>query len=92
MKVRKKPVEVDAWPVRDLCDAGNNNWKSLPEAILEAYDRGEILFLLHPRRLRIQTIEGWMDGNIDDYIICGVQRELYPIKPDIFAETYEVLP
>ena len=27
--------------------------------------------------------------DIDDWIIQGVQKELYPCKPDIFAATYE---
>lgn len=30
-----------------------------------------------------------MIGTEGDWIIRGVQGELYPCKPDIFAETYE---
>lgn len=30
-----------------------------------------------------------MKANKGDYIIKGVQGELYPCKPDIFYETYE---
>lgn len=26
-----------------------------------------------------------------DWIICGIQGELYPCKPDIFAATYEAV-
>lgn len=26
---------------------------------------------------------------VGDWIICGVQGEFYPCKPDIFAATYE---
>ncbi len=37
----------------------------------------------------IDTLEGQMRADIDDWIIKGVKGEFYPCKPDIFAETYE---
>lgn len=37
----------------------------------------------------IKTLEGEMTGNYGDYIIKGVQGEIYPCKPDIFHATYE---
>ena len=40
--------------------------------------------------LNIVTLEGVMRIDWDDYIIQGVQGELYPCKPDIFAATYEL--
>jgi hypothetical protein len=39
--------------------------------------------------LAIPTLEGLMIGGEGDWIIKGVQGELYPCKPDIFAATYE---
>jgi hypothetical protein len=39
--------------------------------------------------LTIPTLEGDHRANIGDWIIKGVKGEFYPIKPDIFAETYE---
>ncbi len=39
--------------------------------------------------LVIRTLEGDMRAEIGDYIIRGVQGEIYPCKPDIFAATYE---
>ena len=38
----------------------------------------------------IKTLEGIMRGNCGDYIIKGVQGEVYPCKPDIFEMTYEI--
>jgi hypothetical protein len=38
----------------------------------------------------IKTLEGIMRGNCGDYIIKGVQEEIYPCKPDIFEMTYEL--
>lgn len=37
----------------------------------------------------IDTLEGQMVGSPGDWIIQGVQGEMYPCKPEIFAETYE---
>lgn len=37
----------------------------------------------------IETLEGWHEVGIGDWIICGVKGEMYPCKPDIFAATYD---
>ena len=39
--------------------------------------------------VEIETLEGTMRADLGDWIIRGVQGELYPCKPDIFAATYE---
>jgi hypothetical protein len=39
--------------------------------------------------LYIDTLEGDMLANVDDYIIKGVAGEFYACKPEIFALTYE---
>lgn len=37
----------------------------------------------------IHTLEGNMRGNPLDFVIRGVNGEIYPCKPDIFEATYE---
>lgn len=39
----------------------------------------------------IRTLEGQIFANPGDYIIKGINGELYPCKPDIFNKTYEKL-
>lgn len=39
--------------------------------------------------LHIETLEGRMHVSQGDWVICGTSNELYPCKPDIFAEVYE---
>ena len=40
----------------------------------------------------IETREGRLYGYVDqDFIIRGVRGEIYPIKKDIFYETYELI-
>ena len=36
-------------------------------------------------------MEGVHHVSVGDYVIKGVRGELYPCKPDIFEETYEVI-
>jgi len=40
-------------------------------------------------RLTVRTLEGPVTATPGDWIIQGVQGELYPCKPDIFEQTYE---
>lgn len=42
--------------------------------------------------LAIDTLEGTMRSDANDWIICGVQGEFYPCKPDIFEVTYTAEP
>lgn len=39
--------------------------------------------------VEISTLEGVMTASPGDYIVRGVQGEFYPVKPDIFHQTYE---
>jgi len=40
-------------------------------------------------RVGIETREGTLIGLPGEYLIEGIQGELYPCKPDIFHKTYE---
>jgi len=42
-------------------------------------------------KITIETLEGDMTASVGDFIIRGVQGELYPCKPDIFEKTYELV-
>mgnify|MGYP000043644925 CR=1 FL=1 len=41
------------------------------------------------RHALIKTLEGVMRVDEGDWIILGIENEIYPCKPDIFAKTYE---
>ena len=43
------------------------------------------------REMDIPTLEGVMHASIGDFIITGVNGEMYPCKPDIFEKTYELV-
>lgn len=84
-RYRKKPVTIEAvqWdgtvegstPIIDwvLAGGGTARWLDLDATAW----------------INIDTPEGTMRAGADDYIVRGVQGEFYPVKPDIFAATYE---
>lgn len=84
---RKKPVVIEAYQVQpddEMTRPLPPMWlvramSSSSPSVLPGADGG----------LVIQTIEGMMRADVGDWIIRGVQGELYPCKPDIFAATYE---
>lgn len=77
-KFRKKPVVIDAIQYRGDNSADIVAFFDAPEAVQPI--EGAIL---------IMTLEGTMRADVGDWIIKGVQHELYPCKPEIFAATYE---
>lgn len=86
-KYRKKPVVIEAFKWM-----GGHDQTEDPEWIVEAIKEGEVWFIGSGSErvaLQIETLEGVMTANRGDYIIRGIQGEIYPCKPDIFEATYE---
>ncbi|MCM3704047.1 hypothetical protein, partial [Paenibacillus macerans] len=83
-KYRKKPVVIDAFKW-----TGGPDQTEDPEWIVEAIRGGVVWFYTEERGtfMQIKTLEGVMQANSGDYIIKGVQGEIYPCKPDIFEAT-----
>ena len=97
-KYRKKPVVVEALQLRwddwsEMCDHANvgklEDGKAqgtfLNDDMHPTLDWTEVLGLLIP------TLEGLMIACENDYVIRGIQDELYSCKPDIFEATYELV-
>ena len=87
-RYRKKPVEVEAFQIQ--WDTMDRRW--YPTWFDDAVARGVVYQKANPDypvECTIRTLEGEMDANLGDYIIKGVNGELYPCKPDIFEKTYE---
>jgi len=96
MKYRKRPVEIEAFQMTKERRASNEDW---PEWLHKAWqkpwdEKGAISSEDFPNssgndRLVIQTLEGVHNVSWGDFIIQGVDGELYPCKPDIFDRTYK---
>jgi len=86
MRARKKPVEVECirydppnncHEVWDFCGW---DWKDHDPS--DCGRHAEVL---------LETYNGFVPAHPGDYIIRGVEGELYPCDADIFAKTYEVV-
>lgn len=86
MRAQKKPVIIDYEVFEDTTDCFMNLQDNLGiDPLRVSYHNPEQPFL------KIETLEGIMIANVGDYIIKGVRGELYPCKPDIFKETYDLI-
>lgn len=39
----------------------------------------------------VKTLEGNMEGKADDFLIIGIEQEMYPCAKSVFLKTYEVV-
>ena len=76
-KYRKLPVVIDAF--RWMIDEVPDWWKSAKGITINVDTESAF----------IPTLEGTHEAKVGDYIIRGIDGELYPCKPDIFKRTYE---
>ena len=92
MKYRKLPIVVEAFQYDgDL--KGSDGKYYVPDWAVKAFEEGQIHYEwidadTMPSELFVKTLEGKMHVSVGDYVIQGVNGEIYPCKPDIFEKTY----
>lgn len=88
-KFRKRPIVIEAM---QLPPSGED---ATEELITFLNSMGSTKRNRHWRwvfvGVTIKTLEGWMVGNWEDWVIKGVEGEFYPCKASIFEATYEAL-
>ena len=89
MKFRKKPVVIEAFKYDDAFINLSNEY--VPKWAESAHTNGIIYFkeIGNTQVMMIKTLEGEVVASIGDYIIKGINGEIYPCKPDIFEKTYD---
>tara|TARA_B110000483_G_C17937342_1_gene443207 strand:- start:434 stop:730 length:297 start_codon:yes stop_codon:yes gene_type:complete len=95
-KFRKKPVVIEAFQITSLTRNDNKDWPVWLSKAWQKENNEEGAFYpvqdkVNGERLAIQTLEGMQWVSMNDYIIKGVENEIYPCKPDIFEKTYDVV-
>ncbi len=78
---------VEAWQL-PMSDAETRVFNDTPDIILKRKIIGGVPMVFEAI---ISTLEGVMVATDNDWIIRGVQDELYPCKAAIFAITYEAV-
>ena len=102
MKYRKRPVVIEAFQYDgDMINSSGKPY--VPEWAISSvnnntiyYDGSELFIHTlevdnHVTELFIHTLEGDHHVTVGDYVIQGINGELYPCKPDIFEKTYEAV-
>lgn len=81
---RKRPIVVAAhqYTGTPASLAEISEW--IPKSILRLNTTNKVV--------KIQTPEGVMTVSVGDWVVRGIKGEFYPVKPDIFADTYEPAP
>lgn len=82
MKARKRPVIVDF----ELYDGTPTS----VDRIIDMYGKTKGINN-SPEGLYIITLEGTMRVDKGNYVIKGIKGEIYPCKPEIFKDTYDVI-
>jgi hypothetical protein len=88
VKYRKKPIVIEAFQW-----TGDQTQLEDPDWACKAVEDGTIYFEGPDTsvEMKIETLEGELTASKGDYIIKGINGELYPCKPDIFEKTYELV-
>ena len=89
-KFRKKPVVIEAITFDELVEYGLTHGANVQDGMPWSF-----MYKMQPITHEnddcylIPTLEGTMHFNRGDMLITGTKGELYPIKDEIFRETYE---
>lgn len=83
MKYRKKPVIIDAIQWNGI----RLDFKDMPDWFAFAFSEKRIN--QNNETLAITTLEGVMLARPNDWIIQGIEGEIYSCKPNIFEATYK---
>ena len=89
MKYKKEPVVIEAFQLNDRGLIGEDwFWDAVSDNKIITHSFGKH----EPGKAwcEINTLEGVMTAGPGDFIIQGVEGEIYPCNPDIFHKTYEV--
>lgn len=85
MLFRKKPVEVEAVQMASR----DGDFTLAPDWLKEAMERGDVAHAKEGDLFFVYTPEGLMKGEVGDYVIRGIEGELYPCKRSVFEKTHE---
>ena len=94
MKVRRKPViyEAEQWfpgiAVDGVEECTVEHW--IEQGLMT---QEKVILKGSPcTRGRVKTLEGEMWASPGDFILTGIRGEKWPVKPDVFEASYEILP
>ncbi len=88
-KYRNKPIVVEAFQMTKENRWASSSWPDWLKVAWSKKAGSEGSLYVSSERLLVGTLENILRVDWNDWIIQGVQGELYPCKPNIFEQTYE---
>jgi len=85
---RKKPIVIEAVQVTKEM---RNEHGPFPKWATPHLEGGQTQKIENSGWLQCKTLEGPLNVSDGDYLIRGINGEIYPCKPDIFEKTYDAL-
>lgn len=85
---RKRPVVIEAFQITEQTIWVEDTW---PQWMRDAWVDETLQPAQVGHKLIVKTLEGDMTADINDWIIKGVEGELYPCADRIFKATYEAV-
>jgi len=81
-KYRKKPIVIEAiqW---------DGELSTYQKILKNFYTKYKIIYIQEFKELQIETLEGTHTASLNDWIIKGIEGEVYPCKPTVFEAIYE---
>jgi len=93
-KFMSKQVTIEAYQV---VDEDNDETRETPKWLIDAVISGKVILItkshMFPGKQTfiVQTDEGTMEGKVGDWIIKGLEGELYPCRDSIFKAKYDLV-
>lgn len=87
-KYRKKPIEVEAVKIVRPVSGTEELTEAHPQWLMDNILTGRVR-PYSDGTFHVNTIEGLMLGQAGDYLVKGIEGELYPVKASIFEASYE---
>lgn len=86
----KKPVEIEAVQFLGIDIDGQPQFSDEDAWVGDAFRADKIrVHPIWPERLQVATTEGDMIAGESDWIIKGVEGEIYPCRDSVFEKTYD---
>jgi hypothetical protein len=89
-RFRKKPVEVEAWPIRSFVqgERGERGLAFIPEPVQDAVEAHRIAWDTTTDRLLIDTRTGTLRAELADWLVRDANGEFSVCAPDVFEATF----
>lgn len=87
---QRRPTLTRAIRVSEALKLAACDWYALPDWLIQAYDRGGVIFISDAFGINARTISGeWVTALPHEWLLMGAANDIYPCDPSVFEATYE---